>query len=70
MRTLDGKKIVLKVPPGTQPGRKFRIKGQGLERAGRRGDQIVAVRVELPEHLTPEQEALARQLADATGLKY
>ena len=26
-----------------------------LERAGRRGDQIVAVRVELPEHLTPEQ---------------
>lgn len=70
VRTLDGKKIVLKVPPGTQPGRKFRIKGQGLERAGRRGDQIVAVRVELPEHLTPEQEALARQLADAAGLKY
>ncbi len=70
VRTLDGKKIVLKVPPGTQPGRKFRVKGQGLERAGRRGDQIVAVRVELPEHLTPEQEALVKQLADAAGLKY
>jgi molecular chaperone DnaJ len=70
VRTLDGKKIVLKVPGGTQPGRKFRIKGQGLERAGRRGDQIVAVRVELPEHLTPEQEALARQLAESAGLKY
>ena len=54
-----------KIPPGTQPGRKFRIKGQGLERAGRRGDQIVAVQVELPEKLTPEQEELARQLADA-----
>jgi molecular chaperone DnaJ len=70
VRTLDGKKIVLKVPGGTQPGRKFRIKGQGLERGGRRGDQIVAVRVELPEHLTPEQEALARQLAESAGLKY
>lgn len=70
VRTLDGKKIVLKVPPGTQPGRKFRIKGQGLERGDRRGDQIVAVRVELPEHLTPEQEALARQLAESAGLKY
>ena len=70
VRTLDGKKIVLKVPPGTQPGRKFRIKGQGLERGERRGDQIVAVRVELPEHLTPEQEALARQLAESAGLKY
>jgi hypothetical protein len=30
----------------------------------------VAVRVELPEHLTPEQEALARQLAESAGLKY
>jgi molecular chaperone DnaJ len=70
VRTLDGKKIVLKVPAGTQPGRKFRIKGQGLERGGRRGDQIVAVRVELPDHLTPEQEALARQLAESAGLKY
>ena len=70
VRTLDGKKIVLKVPPGTQPGRKFRVKGQGLERGERRGDQIVAVRVELPEHLTPEQEALARQLAESAGLKY
>ena len=70
VRTLDGKKIVLKVPAGTQPGRKFRIKGQGLERGGRRGDQIVAVRVELPEHLTPEQEALAKQLAESAGLKY
>ena len=70
VRTLDGKKIVLKVPAGTQPGRKFRIKGQGLERAGRRGDQIVSVRVELPEKLTPEQEALAKSLAEAVGLKY
>ncbi len=70
VRTLDGKKIVLRVPAGTQPGRKFRIKGQGLERAGRRGDQIVAIKVELPEKLTPEQEALARQLAESAGLKY
>ncbi len=70
VRTLDGKKIVLKVPPGTQPGRKFRIKGQGLERSGRQGDQIVAVRVELPETLTPEQAELARQLAESAGLKY
>lgn len=70
VRTLDGKKIVLKVPPGTQPGRKFRIKGQGLERGGRRGDQIVAVKVELPERLTPEQLELARQLAESAGLKY
>ena len=32
VRTIDGKKVVLKIPPGTQPGRKFRIKGLGVEK--------------------------------------
>src|SRR5881396_4143452 len=35
VRTLDGKRVVLKVPPGTQHGQKFRIPGQGIERNGR-----------------------------------
>jgi len=70
VRTVDGKKILLKIAPGTQPGRKLRIKGQGVEKAGRRGDQIVTIRVDLPEKLTPEQEALAKQLVDSVGLKY
>jgi molecular chaperone DnaJ len=56
VRTLDGKKVMLKIPPGTQPGRKFRIKGLGLEKNGRRGDQLVEVQVEIPEKLDPEQE--------------
>ena len=70
VRTADGKKILLKIPPGTQPGRKLRIKGQGVEKAGRRGDQIVTIRVDLPEKLSPEQEELAKKLADSAGLKY
>ena len=37
VRTLDGKKVMLRIPAGTQPGRKFRIKGQGVEKNGRRG---------------------------------
>ena len=44
VRTLDGKKVMLRIPAGTQPGRKFRIKGQGLEKNGRRGDQLVGCR--------------------------
>src|SRR5439155_25196126 len=39
VRTLDGKRVVLKVPPGTQHGQKVRIPGQEDERNGRRGDQ-------------------------------
>lgn len=70
VRTVDGTKVLLKVPAGTQPGRKFRIKGMGVPKGGQRGDQIVAVRVTLPDQLTPEQEALVRQFADASGLGY
>jgi molecular chaperone DnaJ len=70
VRTLDGKKVVLKVPPGTQPGRKFRIKGLGIEKGERRGDQLVQVQVQIPDQLTPEQEGLLKQFAELTGLAY
>jgi molecular chaperone DnaJ len=70
VRTIDGKKVLLRIPPGTQPGRKFRIKGQGIERNGSRGDQLVQIRVTVPEKLTPEQEALVKQFADQAGLAH
>ncbi|HXY69756.1 MAG TPA: DnaJ C-terminal domain-containing protein, partial [Gemmatimonadales bacterium] len=70
VRTLDGKHVVLRIPPGTQGGRKFRIRGQGIEKGGERGDQLVEVQVEVPEKLSPEQEALVKSFADAAGLKY
>lgn len=70
VRTLDGKKVLLKVPPGTQPGRTFRVKRLGLTKGGRRGDQLITVNVALPTELTPEATALMQQLAAATGMKY
>lgn len=70
VRTLDGKKVVLRVPPGTQPGRKFRIKGMGIEKGGRKGDQLVAVTVTIPETPTPEQEELFKKYAEASNMAY
>jgi molecular chaperone DnaJ len=70
VRTLDGKKVLLRIPPGTQPGRRFRIKGQGLEKNGRRGDQLVGVQVMVPDELTPEQQELMKKFAESAGLKY
>jgi molecular chaperone DnaJ len=70
VRTLDGKKVLLRIPPGTQPGRRFRIKGQGLEKNGRRGDQLVGVLVTVPETLTSEQQDLMKRFADSAVLKY
>src|SRR6266513_583862 len=70
VRTLDGKRVVLKVPPGTHHGQKFRIPGQGIERNGRRGDQYVEVHVQILARLTPEQEAALREFAAKSGMKY
>jgi molecular chaperone DnaJ len=70
VRTIDGKHVVLKIPAGTQNGQKFRIAGQGIEKNGKRGDQYVEVKIELPEKLTPEQEAAAKSFAEKAGLKY
>lgn len=70
VRTLDGKHLVLRIPAGTQGGRTFRIKGQGVEKGGERGDQLVEIQVDVPAKLSPEQEAMIRSFADDAGLKY
>ena len=70
VRTVDGKKVSLRVPPGTQSGTKFRVTGQGIEKGGKRGDQYVQVKITVPEKLDPEEERLMREFADAADLKY
>lgn len=70
VKTLDGKKVVLRIPPGTQPDQKFRIAGQGIEKNGRRGDQFVEVRLEVPNQLDAEQAAALKAFAEKTGLRY
>ena len=70
VRTVDDKKVALKIPAGTQYGTRFRIPGQGIEKSGRRGDQYVQVKAEIPETLPPEAEEAARLFAEKAGLKY
>jgi molecular chaperone DnaJ len=70
VRTVDGKKVALRIPPGTQSGTRFRIPGQGVEKAGHRGDQYVQVKVAVPESLSEEQESMVRDFARAAELKY
>ncbi len=70
VRTVDGKRVVLRVPPGTQSGTRFRIKGQGVEKGGRRGDQFVRVNVTVPASLDEQEERLMRQFAEMAELKY
>ncbi len=70
VRTLDGKKVVLRIPPGTQPGTRFRIRGQGVEKGGRIGDLYVEVKLQVPEELSEESRRLMEALATDTDLRY
>lgn len=70
VKTIAGKKVVLKIPAGTPSGKKFRIKGVGITKADRRGDQIVEIVVSMPEELSSEQEEMFRKFADSAGMNH
>jgi molecular chaperone DnaJ len=55
----------LRIPAGVQAGRTFRLRGQGIAhvRGSRRGDEIVTVRIVVPQDLTPHQRELFEELA-------
>jgi molecular chaperone DnaJ len=58
--TIDGAKTKVKVPEGTQSGRRFRLQGKGMPvlRARQSGDMYVQVVVETPQKLTKKQREL------------
>ena len=70
VRTLDGKKVSIRIPAGTPSGKRFRVRGQGIRKAEHVGDLIVEVEIIVPEKLTDEQERMMREFAEAGGLKY
>jgi molecular chaperone DnaJ len=70
VRTVSGKKVVLRIPKGTQSGTKFRIRGQGIQKGDRVGDQYVEVVVKVPEELTESELQAMQEFAEASGLKH
>lgn len=54
----DGRKLRLKVKPGTQPGTKVRLRGKGQNGT----DLIITFTVTLPASLSPRQQELLRQM--------
>lgn len=73
--TIEGSKVKLKIPPGTQPNDKFRLKNKGMRilKSTARGDLFVHVLVEIPVKLSIEQrevlEKFAQQDDDSTSPK-
>jgi curved DNA-binding protein len=70
--SLGGKPIRLKIPPTTQNGQVFRLKGHGMPltgKVGEHGDLYATVEAELPRRLSPEEREHWEALAKLTGDK-
>ncbi len=66
IRTFKGS-VKLRIPPLTDNGKSFRLKGQGMpayDKTGEFGDMYVTVSLRLPSGLTPEETELFRKLAE------
>lgn len=63
--SMEGQRISLEIPVGTQDGDSFRFPGKGGAYRGGRGDLIVTVRVKMPRRLSSEQKRILEQLRQA-----
>lgn len=68
IETLDGPEDLV-IPPGTQPGREFRLRNRGVQslRGRGRGDVRIRIDVQIPEKLDRDEEELLRQFAERRG---
>jgi DnaJ-class molecular chaperone len=65
--TLEGN-VRLKIPPGTQGGQRFRLRGRGLPGAsGTRGNLYVDVQINVPKKLSEREREVWRELAKLHG---
>jgi molecular chaperone DnaJ len=66
--TLDGR-VKLKIPPETQTGKLFRLRGKGVQpvRGGGTGDLLCRAVVETPVNLSKKQKDLLREFHDSLG---
>jgi len=65
---VDGE-TVIKMSPGTQPGKSYRLKGLGAPKANGygRGDEIVYIHAKVPTSLTDKQKTLLEELSHELG---
>jgi len=69
IETLDGKEK-LYVPPGTQSGETFIVKGKGMPGLhSKRGNLIVKIEIDVPKKVLPKQKEIIEKLAEEMGIK-
>jgi molecular chaperone DnaJ len=72
LQTITGETVVLRIPPGTQPGERLRVRGHGLPRADGygKGNLVVQIQVEVPTKLSDEQQELLERFDEIEQQKH
>ncbi len=67
--TISGNVAKMKIPPGTENGQVFRLKGNGIPYLGSygRGDQLVKINIRVPKKLSPRQKELLKEFSTLDG---
>lgn len=67
--TIEGKKVKMKIPAGTESGQIFRLKGKGMPFVGGygKGDQHVLIHIQIPKSVNRKAKELVEQLAKELG---
>ncbi len=67
--TIDGGRVSISIPEGTQAGKRFRVRGKGMSRLNQkgRGDLFVEIGVETPVKLNARQKELLKEFCEAGG---
>jgi molecular chaperone DnaJ len=68
--TIDGR-AKIKIPPGTQSGKVFRLKGKGFPAINSydKGDQLVHVNVWTPQNVTSDEKSVLEKLSKSPNFK-
>jgi molecular chaperone DnaJ len=68
--TIDGR-AKIKIPPGTQSGKIFRLKGKGFPEVQgyAKGDQLIQVNIWTPQHLTADEKEMLEKLSKSENFK-
>lgn len=67
--TIDGTRARVQIPPGSQTGDQFRLKGKGMSvmRSSARGDMYIHAQVETPRNLNARQKELLKEFEKTEG---
>ena len=64
--TLDGDEVKVRIAPGTQNGKTFRVKGRGVKKGVNAGDLMVSIEVQVPQRVDGKAKRALEEFAEAT----